>query len=379
MRVAMFSDSYYPYISGVTRAVAVASETITSMGHEVFIFCPRYPGSEREAGVIRLPSFKAPTNSRYYVAYPAYPRVLTRLRRVKPDIVHIHSPFNLCKSGLYAARWLGIPVVQTYHTMYNMYSHYVPLFGGNVAGMIEGSALRVARTVDAVITPSTTLARYLKSRGVKSPMFPIPNGINVAEFQSGDPSYLRRELPIPVSSRIILTCSRLGAEKNVETLLQAFALAAKDIDAHLVLVGDGPLRNTLEAQSRSLGVADRTHFTGSMPPARMPDLYAGADVFLFASLTDTQGLVVVEAKAAGLPAVAVGALGVQDMVVHNEDGFLCQDSAEELAARTVELLSDPALLSAMKAGAKKNASLFSKEASAERILECYQSVMTKRE
>ena len=191
MRIAMFSDSYYPYISGVTRAVAVARETLESMGHDVSIFCPRYPGCGHETGVIRLPSFKAPTNPRYYVAYPAYPRVVGRLRLTKPDVVHIHSPFNLCKTGLSASRWLGVPVVLTYHTMYSMYAHYVPVLGGSVSGIVEGTALRVARSVDAVITPSTTLAQYLESRGIKTPLYPIPNGINVSEFQSGDPEYLR--------------------------------------------------------------------------------------------------------------------------------------------------------------------------------------------
>lgn len=375
MRIVMLSDSYIPYISGVTRAIAVAKDTLASMGHEVSIICPAYPGAEREDGVHRLPSFRAPTNSRYYVAYPLFPGLYGAIRRAKPDVIHIHSPYNLGRAGLAAGRHLGVPVVFTYHTMYNMYAHYVPLFGRSVSGMIERIALRVARSVDAVVTPSRTLAAYLTERGVRSPLFPIPHGIDVAEFQSGDPAYLRRTLAIPATSKVILTCSRLGAEKNVETLLRSFAAASKSVDAFLVLVGDGPLRGTLEALAQSLGVSGRTRFTGSVPPQRMPDLYAGADMFLFASLTDTQGLVVVEAKAAGLPAVAVGALGVNDMVVNGEDGFLCGNDPVELAMRTADLLSQPETLQTMQAAAKRNAASFSKEASAQRLLDCYQSVL----
>ncbi|MGE5578726.1 MAG: glycosyltransferase family 4 protein [Bacillota bacterium] len=375
MRIAMFSDSYYPYISGVTRAIAVARDTLINLGNEVSLFCPAYPGAVREEGVHRFASFRAPTNAGYYVAYPIFRHLSAYLHRDRPDVVHIHSPFNLGKAGWRTARRLGIPVVFTYHTMYNMYSHYVPLFGRSVSGFVEGSALRVAGAVDAVITPSTALADYLKSRGVSSPIHAIPNGIDVHEFRTGDPAYLRRTINIPPKSKVILTCSRLGAEKNVETLLLAFAEARKSVDAFLVLVGDGPLRGRLESLAETLGVSNSTHFTGSVPPERMPHLYAGADMFLFASLTDTQGLVVVEAKAAGLPAVAVGALGVKDMVSHCEDGFLCGNDPGELARRITELLGDPATLASMKAAAMGNASRFSKEASAKRLLDCYQSVL----
>ena len=377
MRIAMFSDSYYPYISGVTRAVAVAKETLSSMGHEVSVFCPAYPGCVGEEGVHRLPSFRAPTNAGYYVAYPFFPRLAHWVAHAKPDVIHIHSPFNLGRAGFRVGRRLGIPVVFTYHTMYNMYAHYVPLFGGSVSGIVEGLAFQVARSVDAVVTPSSVLADYLRTHAVTSPLFPIPNGINVAEFQSGDPAYLRDTLNIPPGGKIILTCSRLGIEKNVETLLRSFALASQKADATLVLVGDGPLRASLESLTLSLGVKERTRFAGSVPPARMPDFYAGADMFLFASLTDTQGLVVVEAKAAGLPAVAVGALGVKDMVEHGVDGFLCRNDPAELAQKTVDLLSQPDTLSTMKAAAERNAYRFSRETSAAKLLDCYRSVVKR--
>ncbi len=377
MRIAMLSDSYLPYISGVTRAIATARDTLTAMGNEVTVVCPAYPGVSNEEGVHRLPSFRAPTNSRYYVAYPLFPGLWSVMRRSRPDVVHIHSPYNLGRAGLRIGRVMNIPVVFTYHTMYNMYAHYVPVLGRSVSGVIERIALRVARSVDAVVTPSKALASYLDERGVRTPLFPIPHGIDLAQFQSGDPSFLKRTLGIPETSKVVLTCSRLGAEKNVETLLRAFAAAANKVDAYLVLVGDGPLRASLEALAATLGVGDRTRFTGSVQPDRMPDLYAGADMFLFASLTDTQGLVVVEAKAAGLPAVAVGALGVKDMVIHGEDGFLCDNDAEELADRTASLLSRADLLKAMKEAARRNASSFSREASARKLVSCYESVLSR--
>ena len=138
---------------------------------------------------------------------------------------------------------------------------------------------------------------------------------------------------------------------------------------------DGPLREHLKAKAKSLGIENRTYFAGTVPPDLMPSMYAGADLFMFASLTDTQGLVLVEAKAAGVPAVAVGALGVRDMVIDGDDGFLCDNDAGELAQKAILLLKNPAMLSRMKERAAANADAFSKEAAARRILSCYSTVM----
>jgi len=374
MRIAMFSDSYYPYISGVTRAVATAKAALTAMGHKVLIFCPAYPGAAKEPGIYRLPSFRAPTYSAYYVAYPVFAGLRRTVAMVHPDVVHIHSPFNLGRAGYKAGRRLGIPVVFTYHTMYNLYAHYVPLLGAGASRIVEEMALQIARSVDAVITPSGTLAEYLRDHGVSSPLFPIPNGIDVGEFRSGNPGFLREAFSIPGDVPVILTCGRLGVEKNLEVLLRSFAAASGEVKAALVLVGDGPRREALERLAGSLGISTRTFFAGAVSPAKMPDFYAGADLFLFTSLTDTQGLVLVEAKAAGLPAVAVAALGVKDMVRDGEDGYLCRNDPAELAARTASLLKDLPLLHRMKENARRNADAFSREAAAARLLDCYRSV-----
>ena len=375
MRVVMFSDSYYPYISGVTRSIANTRESLVAMGHDVHIFCPNYPNVVNEQGIHRLPSIKAPTNSSYYVAIPLGAKLLDKVAAMGADVVHIHSPFNLGKAGLKVGRRMGLPVVFTYHTMYNMYSHYVPVLGRSVSHVVEGLALAVANSVDSVVTPSPAIADYLKERGVTKPITAIPNGIDVRELSSGDRCFLRRALGLPEGVPVVLTCGRLGAEKNLAVLLQSFALTAKESEAVLVLVGDGPLRAELLALSASLGVRDRTFFAGSFPPSKMADVYAGADLFLFASLTDTQGLVLVEAKAAGLPAVAVGALGVKDMVRHGQDGFLCENDPKDLSEKTLALLRDPSLRAKMSENAKKAAHAFSKESCAAKLLTCYESVI----
>jgi 1,2-diacylglycerol 3-alpha-glucosyltransferase len=375
MRIAMLSDSYYPYISGVTRAVSTLRETLMRMGHQVSLYCPAYPNAEKEEGVTRLPSLRSPTNATYYMALPPFFGLGKAILASRPDVIHIHSPFNLSRAGYSIGRRHRIPVVLTYHTMYNLYSHYVPVGGKRFSEIVERMAFRVASAVDAVVTPSSVLADYLRMHGIRTPLFPIPNGIPVESFQGGDRHYARERYGIPRDVPLIISCGRLGIEKNIEVLLRAFALVRAKRDAALLLVGDGPLREHLMGLSASLGIRDRTFFAGSVPPESMPHMYASADLFMFASLTDTQGLVLVEAKAAGLPAVAVGALGVKDMVKDGEDGFLCRNAPDELAAKAVYLLENPQVLSAMQEKAKENAQAFSSESAANRMLRCYDSVL----
>ncbi len=321
MRITMISDSYYPYVSGVTRAVSTAKDTLTDLGHNVTVFCPAYPGVSPEDGVRRFPSFRAPTNSTYYVAIPGHRRMKRELLRAKPDVIHVHSPFNLSALGLRQGKKMGVPVVMTYHTMYNMYSHYVPIIGPKISSVVERTAFRAARKADLVITPSKTIARYLHEKSPSLNPVPLPNGIPVQEFQSGDPEFLSKSYGVPKGG-VVLTSGRLGLEKNLSVLLRSFAKIADKTDASLVLVGDGPLRESLKEEAHSLGLEGRAFFIGTVKPEQMPSVYAGADLFMFTSLTDTQGLVLIEAKAAGVPAVAVGELGVKDMVVDGVDGYL---------------------------------------------------------
>lgn len=377
MHIGMWTDSYYPYVSGVTRAIATSREALVRLGNKVSVFCPKYPGADSEPDIYRFPSFRAPTNKDYYVAVPFYPQILSKVPSMHLDVMHIHSPFNLSRVGLKMGKKLGIPVVFTYHTMYNMYSHYVPIIGSKASEVVMRGVLAFAEGVDCVITPSTAIKEFLLQRGLNTEIRVIPNGIDVSSFQSGNPSYLRERFAIPGGSKVILSCSRLGREKNVETVLRAFAIVARRPDVYLVLVGDGPLREDLEQLSQDLGIRKRTIFAGTVPPSTMPDVYASADLFLFASLTDTQGLVIIEAKAAGLPAVAVGALGVKDMIVDGVDGYLCNNDPSELAEKSSALLDDDSLLADMKSASRKNALSFSREECAKKLFACYQELISR--
>ncbi|MGI6163291.1 MAG: glycosyltransferase family 4 protein [Bacillota bacterium] len=378
MRISMWTDSYYPYVSGVTRSVATSRDTLALMGHDVSIFCPSYPNATSEPGVYRFPSIKAPTKPDYYVAIPVNPKHLVTLKETSPQVIHIHSPFNLGKMGLRLGGLFGIPVVFTFHTMYSMYSHYIPMIGQMASDLVEIGALGTARSVDAIIAPSSAIRDYLVDHNVKTRIFVIPTGIDVGQFQKGNQAYIREAFNLPDGLPVLLSCGRLGQEKNPETLIKAFSLIQKQTDSVLVLVGDGPLKEKLEKLSCELGVSHRIVFAGKVEPATMPHIYAGADLFLFASLTDTQGLVIAEAKSAGIPCVAVGALGVRDMIDDRVDGFLCNNDPYDIAQKTSLLLENPEYLNKMKSNAVSNAKKFSIEESCKKLADCYSQVLQTR-
>ena len=371
VRISMWTDSYYPYISGVTRSVATTKESLELMGHDVTVFCPSYPGTTHEDKIYRFQSIKAPTKPDYYIAFPANPKHLIALSEISPEIIHIHSPFNLGKMGLRMGKLLKIPVVFTYHTMYTLYSHYLPVIGPMASELIEAGSFMTAKQANAVIAPSTAIRDYLIEHKVRTKIFVIPTGIDVNRFRQGDPGYIRNTFNVPSGVPVLLSCGRLGPEKNPETLIKAFALIQRHIDCYLVMVGDGPLHETLVELANKLNVSHRIIFTGKTPPDIMPHMYASSDVFLFASVTETQGLVIVEAKSAGVPCVAVGALGVRDMVEHDVDGYLCENAPEAIAEKTLALLEDQELLTTMKSNALANASKFSLETTCSRLVDCY--------
>jgi 1,2-diacylglycerol 3-alpha-glucosyltransferase len=376
MHIAMWSDSYLPYISGVTRSIEMSRLSLQELGHKISLFCPSYPQTKKQKNIYRFWSVRAPNNRDYYVALPVYPGLVSILKSDLPNIMHIHSPFNLGRLGFIKGRKLGLPVVFTYHTMYNMYSHYVPIIGEQAASIVEHQAFQVANKADAVITPSKTLAGYLKEHGITSKVFVIPNGIDIEDFKQGDPGYLRRTYSIPEDHKIIMTCGRLGHEKNLETLLRSYAVICKKCPSSLVMVGDGPLRHSLEHLVADLDIGNNVIFAGKVPAEKMPDYYAGSDLFLFTSLTDTQGIVLVESKAAGVPSVAVSALGVRDMIIDGIDGFLCRDDIGEIAEKTVYLLNKQSLLEQMKANAAANAETFSRQNITAALVNCYETLIS---
>jgi glycosyltransferase involved in cell wall biosynthesis len=267
----------------------------------------------------------------------------------RPDIVHIATEGSLGWAALRAARRLGLPVVSSYHTSF---AHYLRLYG---AGWLQGTAWHYLRSFHnataATFCPTPSIRDQLRGKGFERVEI-WSRGVNCGHFHPGKrDNELRRQLGVLENAVVLACCGRLAAEKNLETLLSAFSKLCPSLPVNLLLIGDGPLRTKLEAAGDP-----RVIFTGYRRGEELACIYASADLFVFPSLSDTFGNVLLEAMASGLPAVAFDVPGPRDVVRCGETGLLVgQVGAEPLAAALAGLIADPARLGRMAANARKYA------------------------
>jgi len=256
-----------------------------------------------------VPSLPLPTRTAYRLTVPYLPRTLGAL-----SLVHTHSPFVTGWLGARAAHRARVPLVFTYHTQLEKYAHYVP-FESNATRSAASQLTRgYANAADAVIVPTETMERRLRELGVHSRIDVIPSGIDVSLFEAGRRSdALRARLGVGRDRKMVLSVGRLGREKNIELAIEAFA-RLRDPGATFVIVGDGPHREALERHAQRAGVANTITFAREFGRADLPDVYASSDALLFTSSSETQGLVLVEALAAGVPIVAVDTPQTRDVL-----------------------------------------------------------------
>lgn len=340
MKIGMFTDSYRPYTSGVVRSIETVAAKLTELGHEVYIFAPNYPHCEKEARIFRFLSVPAPTYPEFTIALPFSLSLRSTIKRVGLDVIHVHSPFSLGLLGARYARRCRLPLVFTYHTMYDQYVHYLP-FGHEISRKIVNKLSQdFCNRCDVVITP-TNIIKEIVGKNLNTRVEAIPTGIEIEEFANPDKDWLRSYLGIDRDTKILLHLGRMGKEKNIGFLLEAYKIIRNKLPRTcLVIAGDGPEKENLEKMSEQMGLKESVYFTGALPRKKVVDSYAGSDLFVFASTTETQGLVLGEAKAAGLPAVAVRALGAAEMVKDGVDGFLTTLSLEEFVSKVLLLLTD---------------------------------------
>ncbi len=376
MKIGIFTDSYKPYVSGVVRSIETFSRELIRRGHEIYIFAPRYPGTRQEHGIFRFPSFRTPFHPEFYIALPLSWQAKQFVKSRGLEIIHVHSPFVIGRLGASFARRLGVPLVFTYHTLYDQYIHYFPFARGLARHVVIHMARGFCNRCDLVITPTGVIKNLLEKYGVRRPIVPIPTGIYPEQFRAGDPCFLYENFGIPREEKILLFVGRIGKEKNLDFLFRVFRLVLQKHQAvTLVLVGSGPEKEALEAYTEELGIGSKVVFTGLLPPDVVAGAYQSADLFVFPSLTETQGLVLLEAMAAGLPVVARAAFGSLAMVRDGVAGFLCDGNEEEFAAKIILLLEKASLRKKMGEAARVRASCLSAEKMALRMEKAYRALI----
>lgn len=371
MRIGFFTECYHPIVNGVVASIDALRAGLEHEGISVTTIAPRFPRHDVDAAdVVRLPSLPLPTATGYRLCVPVV-RARDRERMRGFDVVHVHSPFVTGWMGAAHARRRGLPLVFTYHTRIDEYAHYAPFERRTVRNAMTTLTRRFANAADAVVVPTKAMEARLREIGVRAPIAVVPSSIDVGRFAAGRRSAsVRALLGATESTRVVLAVARLGREKNLELAVDAMTVEA---GLQLAIVGDGPRRAALEARAAARGVAARVRFVGPLAPALLPDVYASCDAFVFPSVTETQGLVLAEAMASGLPVVAVDAPATRDVLAGH--GRIVPAEPAALAAALRAAVAAPQRDAAAAAAAAER---FGTGLQTARMLELYRRVAAPR-
>lgn len=328
----MFTNTYLPHVSGVARSVETIRDDLQTLGHDVYVVCPTFPGATTSTEtILRVPAIQNFNGSDFSVRIPLPGAIRRHLHEFNPDIIHAHQPFLLGDAALRAAREWARPLVFTHHTMYEDYTHYVPGNQERLRQFVIRLSTDYANFCDHVIAPSESVAELIRRRGVESTITVIPTGIDPAFFAGGNGRKIREELGIPASSKVIGHLGRLAPEKNLDYLAEAIAVylgQKAGAGRYCLIVGGGPSEDRIVTIFQDRGVADRLYMAGKRTGQELANAYAAMDLFAFASKTETQGMVLAEAMAAGKPVIALDAPGAREVVHSSAVGRLLPGDAD---------------------------------------------------
>lgn len=379
MQIVMMTNTYLPMVGGVSRSVAGFTQAFRAAGHRVLVVAPTFPDqSLREEDVVRLPAIQRFHGSEFSVGLPLPGVLLPTLERFRPDIIHAHHPFLLGDTALRSAAHFNVPAVFTHHTMYEQYTHYLPGDSPAMRQFAASLATEFANLCDHVIAPSESVAAILRSRGVIVPITTIATGIDLEKFAVGRGDRGRGVRGIPPQACVVGHVGRLAAEKNLAFLARAVARVLRQRpDAWFLVVGSGPAEVEIRRACEAAEVAGRLRLAGRLDNQELADAYAAMDLFAFASLSETQGLVLAEAMATGTPVMALDAPGVRDVVIDGVNGRLLETADEEgFATATAELLDLPTQQrDEYRRQARATAESLSMPVCAEKVLRLYQGLL----
>ena len=386
MRVLMLSDVFFPRVNGVSTSIQTFRHDLSARGCETWLIAPEYPVRwQDDERVLRQPS-------RYLAFDPEDRMMKSRVTLAacmklagKVDVLHVQTPFVAHWIGIKAARELRVPVVETYHTFFEEYlHHYLPLLPAGIARAIARTfSRRQCNAVDAVVAPSLELADVLRRYGVARPIETIPTGLNLEEFSGGDGAAFRARHGIALDRPVMLLVGRVAHEKNIGFLLRVLAEVVRGVPKVLfVIAGEGPALPGLKRVAADAGLDGHVLFVGYLD-RRGPllDCYRAADVFVFASRTETQGLVLLESLALGVPVVSTAVLGTKEVLANAAGALVVREEVAEFAAAVTRVLTEPALRATLAgAGREFVERQWSSREMAKRLLELYEElVRTKRD
>lgn len=382
LRVLMVSDVYFPRINGVSTSIATFRHALAQRGVEVRLLVPRYGDEADQNGVARVRGRKVPRDPEDRLLPWRAMHVAARQQAASCELVHVQTPFVAHYAGTAAARALGKPALLTYHTFFEEYlHHYAPLLP---AFALRALARKVSRSqcnaVEGVIVPSSAMRDRLADYGVTRPLHVLPTGIPLHDFRGGDGAAFRRRHQVPEKAPVALFIGRVAHEKNIGLLLQVAEHLRRSMpDFILLIAGEGPALTELRNDVQRRGLTGTVRFLAYLErQSELPACYAAADVFAFASRTETQGLVLLEAMAAGLPVVAVAEMGTIDILAGERGARIAPPTAEGFASVLSSVLSDRPLRAQLSAEARSYAAQWGDDIMAARLAVLYRQTLAAR-
>lgn len=402
MKILMMTNTYFPLVGGIEQSIRSFCDEFRRRGHEVLIAAPAHEGkAEDEERVIRVPALRKFYKTDFSINLPV-PGLLPRIMKTfSPDIVHSHHPFFMGDFALRLSRQYHRPLVFTYHIMVEKYVHYLPIHNEGAKRFVIEIAAGYANLADQVIVPSQSVRDILLGRGVVSPIAVIPTGVDRERFSNGrEVPPPRPEVPcgegtygcgrngadfrqrngIPPEAFVIGHVGRLAPEKNLDFLVNCLIeFLKKEVNARVLMVGEGPSQEMIKAAFARSGLGERLHLTGFLYKEDLVDAYFSMDIFAFASLSETQGVVLLEAMAAGVPVVTVDAPGVREVVKDHFNGRLIGDLDQR---KFVDALAGiarcaPEELRALKQHARETVKDYSMSSCAQHMLKIYEDLRGK--
>lgn len=381
MNILMITNTYLPFIGGVERSVKIFTEEYRRMGHKVIIVAPSFENMPtEETDVIRVPALQNFNGTDFSVQLPIPGILHNALKDFHPDIVHSHHPFLMGDSALRVAAQFKVPIVFTFHTFYERYTHYVPGDSPALKRFVIALATGYANLCDHVFAPSNSVADVLIKRGVNTPVDVVPTGIELNDFANGDGLRFRKAMGIPSKAFVIGFVSRIAPEKNVRYLGEVVCrFLLRNDNTCFLMIGKGPSEDSIKDIFRKYNLFNRFFHPGALVSQPLIDAYHAMDVFVFASRTETQGLVVTESLAAGVPVVAVDGPGIGEIVMDYSNGRLLKNYDPETfcdALLWVYNLSNQKKRQ-LKEVTRLSVLSYSKDICATKALDIYMSLLTR--
>ena len=384
MRILMVSDVHAPRVNGVSTSIATFRQSLSELGHHSVLLAPAY-GANDVSGpdLIRIKSRPVPRDPEdRLISYRQTMALADQLAGQQFDVVHIHTPFVAHYAGLALARRLKVPVVETYHTFFEEYlHHYMPFLP---KALLRFGARRLSvsqcQAVDALVVPSQQMMTVLRDYGVGVRAEVLPTGIDVEQFRGGLGERFRAQWGIGLDRPVLVHVSRVAFEKNIDFILRALVVIKRSVpDVLLVIAGEGPAREHLKRLVREWQLSEQVLFVGNLDRAtELLDCYRAGDVFVFASRTETQGLVLMEALALGVPVVSTAVMGTADVLQGVRGALIAPDEVDGFASTVTRVLSDKALRQQLAAAAPSDATAWSATAMAERLVALYAAVIAEK-